>query len=386
MKENAYWFLIEPYVYINMINDKALLYNTLDGNFLETEDSDILLLLKEMLKKNNSGIAYLKGEIYNRESVKSFIEDLRRYYMGDIIDTRLSDNKPIQLLPYCNFKYEHEVYKKQNFTPYSNILDKLFEINFHLDMLSSIEKFMPLLSSIPENICLRFSIQENCDESKYFRKFIETYPALKCLSFSYKNLPKVNLTSLKNIQNIQIRIIMDFPIDIVIWEKSKSIIDGFECAIEYVVDVRSEKEYDYFETFFHKNHIDAYQIRPTYTGENMDFFKKCVFLDKEDILSSDLSIKDIMANQAINIYDFGKINILENGDVYANIHHPKLGNIFEETIYELVQKEVDKGCSWFRIRNQHPCNQCLYQWLCPSPSDYELLLNRPNLCNICNKK
>jgi len=29
-------------------------------------------------------------------------------------------------------------------------------------------------------------------------------------------------------------------------------------------------------------------------------------------------------HQAINIYDFGKINILPNGDAFANISHPSL--------------------------------------------------------------
>ena len=30
--------------------------------------------------------------------------------------------------------------------------------------------------------------------------------------------------------------------------------------------------------------------------------------------------------------------------------------------------------SWFRIRNDEPYRNWLYQWLCPSPSDYELVV------------
>jgi pseudo-rSAM protein len=95
-----------------------------------------------------------------------------------------------------------------------------------------------------------------------------------------------------------------------------------------------------------------------------------------------MAIKDFFTRQAMNIYDFGKINILPNGDAYANLNHPTLGNIYTESIYEIVHKEVEEGTSWFRIRNQVPCNGCVYQWLCPPPSNYEIAIGRPNLCHV----
>ena len=50
--------------------------------------------------------------------------------------------------------------------------------------------------------------------------------------------------------------------------------------------------------------------------------------------------------------------------------------------YEIISKEIAEGQSWLRIRNQFPCNACNYQWLCPSPSDYETAIGRPNLCHV----
>lgn len=73
---------------------------------------------------------------------------------------------------------------------------------------------------------------------------------------------------------------------------------------------------------------------------------------------------------------------MPNGDAYANVNHPILGNIYRDSIYEIVQKELDEGKSWFRIRNEAPCHNCLYQWLCPSPSDCEIQIGRSNLCFI----
>ena len=84
----------------------------------------------------------------------------------------------------------------------------------------------------------------------------------------------------------------------------------------------------------------------------------------------------------MNIYDFGKINIMPNGDVYANLNHPILGNIYTDSLYEIVHKEVEEGKSWLRIRNEAPCNDCVYQWLCPPPSNYEIAIGRSNLCHV----
>lgn len=95
-----------------------------------------------------------------------------------------------------------------------------------------------------------------------------------------------------------------------------------------------------------------------------------------------LSMKDFFAKKSFNIYDFGKITVMPNGDIYANVNYPLLGNICTHTIYDIILKELEEGKSWLRIRDQIPCNTCIYQWLCPSPSNYEILLGRPNLCHV----
>jgi pseudo-rSAM protein len=95
-----------------------------------------------------------------------------------------------------------------------------------------------------------------------------------------------------------------------------------------------------------------------------------------------MTIKDVFSRQAMNIYDFGKLNIMPNGDIYANLNRPALGNIYTDNIYEIVQKEVEAGESWLRTRSQAPCADCVYQWLCPPPSDYEIAVGCPNLCLV----
>ena len=46
-----YWLTIEPYVYINMVKNHALLYNTLDGKTIESDNIEVIKLLHEILQK-----------------------------------------------------------------------------------------------------------------------------------------------------------------------------------------------------------------------------------------------------------------------------------------------------------------------------------------------
>ena len=166
------------------------------------------------------------------------------------------------------------------------------------------------------------------------------------------------------------------------WNKSRQFLLSQTFPVEYIFDVLSIDDCKQAEQIIEQFCIEYYQLHPVYSGDNINFFKENVFLKKEDILATSMTIRDFFSRQVMNIYDFGKINIKPNGDAFANLNYPALGNIYSDSINEIVQKEIDEGKSWFRIRNQSPCSECVYQWLCPSPSDYEIAIGRPNLCHV----
>jgi len=112
------------------------------------------------------------------------------------------------------------------------------------------------------------------------------------------------------------------------------------------------------------------------------FFKKSVYLNREDIFSAPLSMREIFANKTLNIYNFGKLFVKSNGDVFVKGSSEIIGNVEKDTIKEIIYNEISNGESWLSIRNKQPCTMCLYQWLCPSPSDFELSIGRPNLCHV----
>jgi len=144
-----------------------------------------------------------------------------------------------------------------------------------------------------------------------------------------------------------------------------------------------------FIIFSEQDYLDVEQISttvkgsfvPVYNGENIIFFKSNVFIRQEEILASALSKREIFKRQATNIFHFGKLIVLPNGNVYADVNKAPLGTI-DDTVYSIVYREFTEGKSWFRVRDFVPCKDCIYQWLCPSPSNYEIIIGKPNLCHV----
>jgi len=91
---------------------------------------------------------------------------------------------------------------------------------------------------------------------------------------------------------------------------------------------------------------------------------------------------NIFAHQKLNTNFFGSLTIISSGDVYANINRPALGNIVNNSILELIKSELIINTAWRKIRDVEPCSNCIYQYLCPSPSNYEIILDKSNLCCI----
>ena len=375
-----YWFTIEPYVFVDIKSKHVLLYNTLDGVTIESTNEKIVELLQETLQEENCGVALLTHERYRQEEICCFVDELREKFMGDVINVSLSDGKPVQILPFYNYSKEQELYKKNNFSSYKNILEKLFEISLYIDATTNITKLIHFLITLPKN--LTFNIVGNMEE-------VPNYSEL----FSYLDhcsSPKNLLCSCKNIiplqpifaHNFSYQISVSFPINVERWNHAMKVLLSQALPVEFVFEVSSEEDVQLSEQLIEQHQIDKYRLKPNYTGNNIRFFENEVFLSKEDILSTPMTMKDFFARQAMNLYDFGKITILPNGDVYANLNHPSLGNIYVNNIHEILHKEVEEGKSWFRVRNHPPCTDCVYQWICPSPSNYEIAIGRSNLCHV----
>jgi pseudo-rSAM protein len=149
----------------------------------------------------------------------------------------------------------------------------------------------------------------------------------------------------------------------------------------FIFLLTSQEDYD--KTILGKKRfvIDNYEFVPIFNGHNIPFFEEYVFTTIHDFSTINLSKQDIFARQVINTNFFGRLIILPNGNVFANLNHPAIGTIYDPP-YNLFYKEMIKGTTWRMTRKHFPCLECIFQWLCPPPSNYELVFERFNLCDI----
>ena len=178
-----------------------------------------------------------------------------------------------------------------------------------------------------------------------------------------------------------LHVIVIFPFDEKNLEQANKLTDIENFNVFWKFLVSSELEYLQTEALIERLKIQKSKIIPFYNGNNYDFFSDNIFTTLEDIDQIHLNRREIFANQYINAADFGKITVMPDGQIYANVNQAALGNINDD-IRELIYNELVNGKSWLRIRDREPCVDCIYQWLCPSPSNYETVFGRYNLCHV----
>ncbi len=375
-----HWFTIEPYTYVNFAKEKVLLYNTIDSSYIESSEPIILDLIRDVLLEKNGGVILLSKDQLKETLILNFIADLRKKYLGDIIPISLSLSKPVQLIPVLNFqKDKHRLKEEENLSVGENIMENLYEVIFKVQSDDADFNFNHIFNQIKNVPIITFEGE------------ISTFHNDKTIINSLKNLNGLIIISslYTNVSNIlpntrfSYHIRVKFPIEMNSWKHVYShFFKSPDTSNIVIFEVESEEDCLKAEEIIDTFNLSRFDIQPVYNGRNDKFFSENIYLNKEDIFSSPLSLKEIFRNKILNHSYFGKIWIHHDGMVYTNSLLTPIGNIKENTIKDLLLKEFGGKQSWFAIRDKKPCCNCLYQFLCPPPSNYEILIGKPNLCHI----
>ena len=275
-----------------------------------------------------------------------------------------------------------------------NVIENLHRLVFHINgskygnELYAKQTIYPTTSSgtlLTEDI-LRFAM--NARVSPFLTEI-----SLVGNPFSYEGLEEL-IESLQTICPVSVyctwQDVMNFPGDVEklspkanlhIMATGDAVLDKLPQEVNYTFLVTSEREYESAMEFEGKYGLEHTDIVPVYTGNNLSFFEECLYMDEEGIQDIALDKRDVFIRQKLNVQDFGRLTIMTDGKVYANPNRSAIGHI-GETPHALVYREITEGSSWLRIRDQKPCCDCIYQWLCPSPSHYEDVIGKPNLCSV----
>jgi pseudo-rSAM protein len=145
--------------------------------------------------------------------------------------------------------------------------------------------------------------------------------------------------------------------------------------------IENEDQFDKVESYIEVFDLKQTKIVPVFTGNNWNFFKENIFLQREDVLTVTTHQK-IFCNQKLNSNFFGKLYFLPDGSVKASMNSVEVGNIYKDKLLQVVLNEMNHNTAWRNIRSEEPCCNCLYQYLCPAPSNYENVMKKTNLCHV----
>lgn len=393
--EKTYLYLY-PDTFLWTQKKEGLVYNSKNNcifRFNNNTIRDTIQSLQDM--KNLYCVEISNIDAYSVE-LKKFINSLEKCKAGKLV--RMSEDcpKPVVLPPLLNLQYE--IARLQKESPEmvgENISDYLHELTVwintvsdHTGMIESINTntFNRILN-IASNSHLSHIHLKGTDIFEFsglvrFMDILEQMESKKSVYVKLENLNQkvlsknifsssqfVLVIEVKNFENLQ-------KINEIASKINKQGINA-----QWTFQIRNEEEYQKAEIWIERYSLVNTEIKPVYTCENLQFFENNIYLTEEDLKTPILSKREVFAHQALNTNDFGKLTITPDGKVYANPYFPTLGFI-EDDLRELIYKELTVGQSWRRIRDMKPCCDCVYQWLCPSPSDYELAIGKPNLCHI----
>lgn len=403
---NNHWFTLHGNTFLWLKGDTGLAYNAENGRRLIFSLSDkIEVICNQLLKIENLYTVELSDESINDDEINHWIHSLIDIEAGFLSKNVNFDERPISLKPVLKVQDDRMYYENQQKLGFrGKILQNLHELTFYINGTEQghDEYFKQDIYPVKDSQSLdKLKILSFIKNSKnYFLSNINLVGNLfsfcdyECLINEISNLSiqctvqiliKDFLNHLQEVRDvkwptgIRFNILVDTFFDV-------TYLENVTAPFSITVFVFSEDDYFQYSSMF-DTFQSAQNIRfiPLYNKSNVSFFNSNVFIDNQDIDNLTLSKNEIFIRQAINIGDFGKLTIMPDGKIYANVNKPPLGTV-DDSPYSIVYKEFTSGQSWFRLRTQVPCENCIYQWLCPSPSNYEIVLGQSNLCHFKQNK
>lgn len=410
------WLYLEPFVHISLIRNKVLLYNTLNGKALEyINNIKIYNLVKRLNYNKNLLVVKLTDSDLGNTEIKSFLHKIRVNYMGDLINSPVIKSKPIQIKPIFNIQRNIQILKEsEEVSIGTRVMQNLTDVSININNECNLKCTNCNDTFKQFHFCTKYKSSKTELNIFYIKKIITALAgsSLKKLNITGGNILKYSkieeLTNLlinhasstefyihyKNILECKdafsllnnkflLNVLIDFPINLYVLESINVLIikKNIKTSFTFIIN-KIENIVEAEETILRLT-IENFTILPYFDSNNFSFFKNNVFISKKDLYESKPSITEIYAREVINPNYFGKLCIMCNGSIYANLNGKVIGNIKNLDLNEAANKEMKEGTSWRKTRtNIKPCKDCLFKFLCPPISDYEYRVSRYNLCKI----
>lgn len=402
-----YWLYLEPYTFVFKGLREYLIYNTINGKFINVSNTSTVCSIIHALNERDSGycISINEIELANKD-LADFVDSIRYIFAGDIVECSDLKTKPAVLKPILRFSDNYSRTNSLSEADFSkNILLNVCSVVLYVDTNCthsckycdsylkqflfctnrnnlnqlSLNEYKLLFDKLIVANVNRLNIVCNDLSSLFFNELLlllKEYDFEIHLYINYLNMS--SFFEMDYFTDLEMHILVNFPIDDLLKNKYHLHNPKFK----WLFVVSNSMEYSTVNELILEYNINA-EIKPFYDGYNIKFFEDNVFINPEDIFDNIVSKRQIFARDILNENFFGNVIVFSDGSVYANLNYPALGNLRLQSLNELVFAELsDINGSWLMKRNKYPCSDCIYKLLCPSIGDYELVLDKENLCSI----
>lgn len=404
-----YWFYLESFIYTSCKNDWLLVYNTKTGRYVEKKDACLVKLVKEMYNDENVGVIDLTEIDMNKPNISSFVEEITTLGMGNLIEVQSGIEKPIILYPLLALNHDYDklneeeaddgmrIFLSTNIGSY--LLQTTIFLNgkcngtckhcgeYNTQMICCSKHEEELAKEDLQNLISQL-LEMPVPTINVCGGNIYKYPYIKEICDQLGNTGK-KLNFYVNYQNYchdacvdcyNLHIIIEPDFDMTKLESVISETSSLNVKFHFVIE--NEFQYENAMNVVTNNGGMQYTMFPFYTGNNKVFFEKNVFYSKEDIMQNIHSKREIFRNQKMNANVFGHLYILSDGTVKAGLNSKPIGNIRNEKIIYLIDKELNNNTSWRIVRDFDKCAECVFQYLCPPLSNYEKVFAKTNMCSV----
>lgn len=406
MKE--YYIYIESYVFLFYKKGKVLIYDSILGKSYLTEyDTALLSILERLMNLENMYVIPINETDLDNKYVHTFVSLLKENFCGDLFPKSELKTKPISFPPILDFQYLKK--KRDESKLDNNILSNLKEISIYLNnkcnnklcsqKCAFFNTQILFCSKQNNNIStiqwkkLKNFLTENYLENIKFNILggnIYQHPDITNIIDFFKNQNAIYYVhysifnkDLNFYNKLNCKILIDYPFNVDLIEHV-FVLTKKNTNIEYEFIIKDYQTFSTASYFQKKYSTKKVSIIPIYDN-NLSFFQTNVFIQSNDLKKTQLSKKDIFRNQTLNSHYFGHLIVDCNGDIYAGRKDIIIGSIYSCTLKDILTHALnDKQSPWLQIRDQKPCSECVYQWLCPSPNNYEIALKQSCLCHITN--
>lgn len=369
---------IDGYILAIAKPKKFLIYNLEEciGKTFDIHNTLTYNILLSLTDPINAYSIIIDQDISNLNDLQKIILFLKQNFWGDCIYILENKDKPITFVPICNL----ENYKQTGFKSITEItiainnelskshkkqIQRQFPYIYQHSEYKEIE--LELLKEFLSKLSSDIIINITGGNIFMYSKFKQLYEYLSCFNNTRFFFRKEYIN--KDFHFETPYIIIEGPTDNDMTFCKKN--DSYNISFYFIVKNETELK----TATFIKNELNkSNAIIQPFWNDNEQFLKKYVFFEKNDILLQNKLKTDIYLNKTINKIFYGNLFINPKGDIYTSYKFPSVGKYTDE-VEVLLKNATDKNQAWHFIRNSGPCANCIYQWFCPSISDYEFFLN-----------